>query len=243
MYAEAFELPRDLQAFRALHTATETVVHVHLDQNAHIVSSLFHDALYDHAHQAHTVLKRAAKTVVPVVGVWREELADQVAVAGVDLDAVEASTARQADCIAEIVHEGVNLVLAQRACKRRGVEVETSGSPDGHASAGGPVSHIAAVPQLDGCLRPLGMHGVGDFPQRGYDLLAHPQLAVERQAAPVHGSVCQRGHPHPSPGHGHMVVHQVLRGFVAVGHILEGSRSDDAVAERHRTYFHRSKDI
>ena len=233
MDPQPLQLAGDLQAFRALHAAPEPVVHVHLDEHAHVISGRLHHAADHQLHQAHPVLQASAETVAAVVGIRREELADEVAVARVDLDAVEARCAGEFHRMAEILHQGQDLVFAQGAHESRRIQVESRRRAHGHAPAGRPVGHVAAVPQLDGRLRPLGVDGVRDVPQRRDDLLAHPELAVERQAAPAHGSIGERGHPHPAPGHGHMVIFQVLRRLVAVGHVLERSRADDPVAQGH----------
>ena len=86
-----------LQGLVQLHAAAEAVAHVHLDDDGHVGAGGLHDLLHHHVHEAHAVLQRAAEEVVPVVGGGGEELADEVAVAGVYLDGIEPGFAGQSD--------------------------------------------------------------------------------------------------------------------------------------------------
>ena len=101
---------------------------------------------------------------------------------GVYLHAVESRLARQVHSVTEVLYQLHYLVLAQRACEGGGVEIEAAGGAHGHASAGGTVRHVAAVPQLDGSLGAVGVDGVRQFLQFRDDFLPHPELAVEGKA-------------------------------------------------------------
>ena len=144
--AQALQLLSHLQALLRLHSAAEAVVHIHLYHHAHIVPGGLHHFLDHHPHKAHSVLQAAAELVLAPVGIWRQELADQVAVAGVDFHAVKAGLARQVYRIAKVRHYLQYLFFAQGADEGGGVQVEASGGAHRHTSAGGPVRHIAAVP-------------------------------------------------------------------------------------------------
>ena len=145
-----------------------------------------------------------------MIGIRREELADQVAVAGVDLHTVESRLPGKCDGVAEVLDQPLDLVLAQGAGKGRRIKVEAAGGADGGAAAGAAVRHIAAMAELDGRLGALFVDGIRNFPKCGNDLLAHPKLPVKGEAAPVHGGISQRGHPHPTARDGHVVVLQIL---------------------------------
>ena len=123
-----------------------------------------------------------------------------------------------------------------------GVDVESSRGAHRCATAGGAVRHIAAVSQLDRAFGSLGVYGVGYALQARDYLFSHPELTVERQAAAVYGCVGKGGHPNSATGHSHMVVIQVLRRTVTIGHVLECGRTDNAVAQCHRADFNWSED-
>ena len=94
-------------------------MHIHLHHYPEVVARHLHHLTDDHLHQAHPVLKAPAEAVVPVVGIGREELADQVAVARVDLHTVETGLPGQGDGVTEVLHQGGNLVFAQFAHEGR----------------------------------------------------------------------------------------------------------------------------
>ena len=176
-----------------------------------------------------------------MIGIRREKLADQIAVPRMDFHAVEAGFAGQIHRMAEIFHQRVNLRHAQTTHESRRIEIEAAGSAHRHTAAGRPVRHVAAMAQLNSAFRTGGMHRIGNAFEAGHDRFPHPELAVERQTAPVDGSISQRGHPHPAPRHGYMIVIQVLRRTVAVGHVFESGRADDSVAQRHGADGHRAE--
>ena len=225
-----------LEALGLLHSAFESVVHVHLDDDSHIVSGNLHYLVDYQAHKAHSVIQAPAKFVLPPVGVRGEELADEVAVAGVDFDTVESCLAGELHGVSEILDYGEDLVLLEGSGKGRGVEVQSAGGPDRGASAGRAVSHIAAVAELYGCLGAFGVYGVGELPKFRDYLLAHPELPVEREPAAADGGIGYRGHTYASARNGGVVVKQVLRRTVVVCHILKSCRADDSVAQRYRPY-------
>ena len=197
-------------------------MHVHLDYHAHVVAGGFHDLLHHELHEAHAVLEAASELVAAVVGVGREELADQVAVAGVDLHAVESGLAGEVHGMAEVVGDAEYLVLAQSAHEGGGVEVEAGRGPDGGAAAGGAVGHVAAVAELYGGLGALGVDCIGEFAELGHYLLTHPELGVEGESRTRHRGVGHGGHPHAAVCDCGVVVEQVLRRTVVVCHVLEG---------------------
>ena len=101
MDSEALQFLGHLEALGPLHAFLETVVHVHLDNHSDVVACSLHHLADDHAHEAHPVLERPAELVMAVVGVRREELADQIAVSRMYLHAVETGFPGEVDSIAE----------------------------------------------------------------------------------------------------------------------------------------------
>ena len=154
MNAETLQLLCHKKAFGFLHPATETVEHVDFDYHGHVVASGVHHFLDDQAHEAHAVVEAAAPTVVAVVGIGGKELADEVAVSGVDFDAVETGLTGKIDSIAEVVDSLEDFGFGHGADESGRVEIESGGGTDGRLAAGGAVCHIAAMAQLDGGLGP-----------------------------------------------------------------------------------------
>ena len=154
--------------------------------------------------------------------------------ARVDLHAVEARLPGQVHRLPEIIDNGGDIFLRERPVEGGRIEVEAAGSADGQAAAVAPVGHVAAVAQLDGSLGALRMDGVRDAPEARDDFFPHPQLPVEGKAALAHGGIGQGGHSHPAARDGGMIVIELLRRAVAVSHVLERGRADDAVAKGKR---------
>ena len=85
MGPQLLELAGDEDAFVDFDASFESVAHVGLDDDSHVVTGRLHHLLHAHAHEAHAVVERTAVLVATVVGIGREELADEVAVSGVNL--------------------------------------------------------------------------------------------------------------------------------------------------------------
>ena len=103
-----------------------------------------------------------------------------------DLHAVETRLPGQVHGMAEIFDKAVDLTDFQASGESGRIEVEPARSADRHASAGGTVRHVAAMPELDGAFSALPVHRIGNPPEAGNNLLAHPKLSVKGQAAAVH---------------------------------------------------------
>ena len=207
-------------------------MHVDLHHHAQVIFGLAHHLLDDKAHETHPVVEAAAELVVTVVGVRREKLADQVAMTRMDLHTVEPRLTSQVHGMAEVLHQPVDLLFAQLADKGRRIEVKASRGAHGGATASGAVCHVATMSQLDGGFGTFGMDGIRQLLQLRHNLLAHPQLPVERKSRTVHRGVGHRGHAHAATGHRQVIVEQILRRPVAIGHILKSRRADQPVAQR-----------
>ena len=179
MHAKLFQFPGDDDTVVAVHATLEAVEHVGLDHHGHVVAGDTHHLFDDEFHETHPVVKDAAKLIVTVVGVGRQELTDEVAVSRMDLHAVEACLAGEVDSLAEIKDEGINLFLTQLSDESRRIHVEATRGAHRHAAAGGTVRHITAMSQLDGGLGAIAVDSIGEALQVGDNLFAHPKLAVE----------------------------------------------------------------
>ena len=97
--------------------------------------------------EAHAVLERAAVGVGPAVAAGREELVDQVAVAAVDLDSVEAAGRRVARAAREVVDQLADLLDLERL--RRLVIVGHDARRPGGQPRPGAVVDAAVVRELE----------------------------------------------------------------------------------------------
>ena len=135
---------------------------------------------HDLAHDAQAVLEGAAVGVRAAVGMRRQELGEQIAVGGVDLDAVEARRLTAHGGRREGVDDPGDLVEAQRSRMRAHHRLEDRRRRDGLLDAGVADDQLAtAVAELGDELRAVAMTRVGD-PREPRD----PVVGV-RRAHPV----------------------------------------------------------
>ena len=233
--SQALEFLGHFDALRSLHTAFEAVVHIDFDNHAHIVPC--HTQYLGHhlTHKAHTVVQAAAIFVVTVIGIGRQELADEVAVARVNLDAVETGLTRQLHGFAEVFHQLFDFVFAQATDKGRRIGIEARRRTDGRASAGRTVGHIAAVAQLNGSLGTFRVDSIRQFLQFRNNLFPHPQLTVEGQTGLADSGIGDGRHSDTASRNGRMIVEQGLRGGIVGRHIFKSRGTDHAVSQGHRT--------
>ena len=181
---------------------------------------------------------RAASTAserhirVPVVGVGRKKLRNQVAVSGVYLYRVESRLVSRVYGTSEILGHLPDLAASHAPYRGVCVEVEAGRSADRHLAGSGPVGHVSAVADLNGGGAAFVVDGVGNVAQAGNDLGPKPQLLVERQSAAADGSVGQRGHAHAAAGHGNVVLLELFGGAKVLAHRLKRGGTDRAVAQR-----------
>ena len=119
----------------------------------------------DGAGEAGAVLHRSAELVVAPVELGAQERAQQVVVADVDLDAVEAGLRRPASAARAVVLG--DALDAGRRRPRAGACPWASGRPRarGRGAVGAGVGHRAGVADLGRRGRALGVHGVGQTAQ------------------------------------------------------------------------------
>ena len=136
--------------------------------------------------KAAAVLERPAVAVLPAIGPRGEELAEQVAVARVDLYRVEARLARQQRGADEVARLLGDVGLGHLAAERHAEEAQFAAGAERPAADDPRAGEEPAVPQLDRRRRAFPVHGVGEGPQSGQDLGAHPQFVAERPAVVAH---------------------------------------------------------
>ena len=236
------EFARDFEGLRDLDTSLETVLHIVLYYQGHIVAGrCFAHLIHTEVHKAHPVLQAAAELIVAVVGVRREELRDEVAVAGVQLDGIDARFVSDVNRFAEVLYDFVNLAAAQPSDESRRIEVEAGRSSHRELACGEPVGHIAAVAYLDADGRAFCVDGVGHIAHRRDNLVTQPELAVEGDGAAVDCRVGERGHRYSASCDAYVVVLEFLCRRKILSHRLEGRAADNPVLELEWTELERSE--
>ena len=87
------------------------------------------------------------------------------------------------------------------------------------------------------------MYCFGEATQFGHYFGAHPELAVETEAAAGYSSVGNGGHADAAASHSSVVVEQLLAWLVARTHVFESCGPDGAVAKGDRTYLAGSENL
>ena len=113
--SEAFDLLGYRKAILNFHASLEAVAHIGLHDDTHIAAGCLHHLFQTHTHETHAGIKIASEFIATAVGIWRKELGDQIAVAGMHLNAVKPRVAGGAHRIAEVAGHLPEFVLAQSA--------------------------------------------------------------------------------------------------------------------------------
>ena len=214
----------------------QTVAHVHLNDNGHIVLGSLHNLFDTHGHEAHAVFERTSVLVLAMVEVGVEELVNEITMSAMYLHAIKTSLASKVYGIAKLLCQFGQLLLAQTAYDGGRIEVETCAGTHRDATADVLVAHVATMSQLNTCRGTSLVYGIGKFLQAGYYLGTHYQLTVETQSALRNGGVCYCGHTHTTTRHAGVIVEELLAGLVSRAHALEGSTAYGAVSQGERTY-------
>lgn len=224
-----------LEAFVQIESAPESVPHVRLHDDGHVVPGRRQRLAEAHVHETHPVLERAAVFVFAAVRVRRQELADQVSVPGVHFYRVEPCFAGQVHGRAESAGHVGDFACAHASHEGGGVDVEARRGRDRRAAADRAVRHVAAVADLDTGGGSLAVDRVGDAPQTGDDLGPQPQLVRERQPVARDRGIGERRHADASGRDAAVILVQHVRRRVAVAHALERGCADRTVAQGQRS--------
>jgi hypothetical protein len=157
--------PDHLDAVVSLQTAAEPVLHVQLGRDSGAVPGPGADGLDRLARETGAPIDVPAVLVPATVGPRRQELAEQVAVADVDLDGVEACLDGQPASGFEVAEQPVEVLLGRSLGERHGSRRERAGWAQGrlpgHVRRGEP----PGVPQLDTRGSALRVDGICQAPQ------------------------------------------------------------------------------
>ena len=109
-----------------------------------------------------------------MVGVGREELADQVAMSGMNLNGIHPCFTSQVHGLPIGSGHRWKLRGVQPTHEGWGVEIESAGCTNRGTPADAFVRHVSTVPQLDGSSGSLFVDRIGQLTQPRDNLLAHP---------------------------------------------------------------------
>ena len=146
--------------FQAIATI-KAVTHVGFYDHGNLPGCTFHHLVHAQPHEVHSVVERATKAVPSLVGVWRQELAYQVSVAGMNLNAVKTCIYRQLDRRAEVFSHFMYLIDGHAMHKRRRIHVETARSRNRHSSRSRLVRHVPTVSKLYRHFGSFPVDGIG----------------------------------------------------------------------------------
>ena len=198
--------------------------------NVKLVMGLY-NRIGDNTISADNPLQAVKCSLDEYIKIYGKELGNQISVARMHLHAVEACLNEKFRRRAESLGHFFYLSLVHAVHEGGGVEVEARGCAQRHASASAPVRHVAAVTQLDGSLCSLGVDGVSQFSQFGYDFGADPQLVLEAQSALAYCGIGYGSHSYAAAGNCRMIIEQFLARTVAGAHRLKCGRTYCPVAQ------------
>ena len=115
----------DADALLYFQTRLEAVVHIGFYYNRHIIACVFHDLCHDLVHETHTVFERTSVLIATAVGIWREELRNQITVTRVNLNAVKATFAAEIHSMTKRLDYLFDLHFLEFAVERWRIKVET----------------------------------------------------------------------------------------------------------------------
>ena len=214
----------------------DTVIKVRLGEDRSLRTDGFAYRAHHLEREAHAVLERPAVGVAATIAMRAEELAEEVAMAEMHLDRVEAGHEGTARSTNEVPLGPFEILGAHRAREGHalqgtiGVERErrTEGALPTETFV---LAEATTVPHLEHRGGPFAVYGLGDAAQRADRVVAHHHLVGERAPLGRDRAVGHRGHAHAAARQLDVVALQHLAGEAAHDHALVGGGLDDPVAQ------------
>ena len=122
--AKTLQFLRNANAFGEIIPPLESITHIGLDYNGNFAVGSTQHLVDAEAHKLHTLIERAAPTVVAMIRVGGEKLTDEIAMTGMDFHTVEAGILGEAYGIAKLYCHLANLFIAHTANDGGRIEVE-----------------------------------------------------------------------------------------------------------------------
>ena len=226
--------------FRYLNTLFDTdafpavIPHVGFDDYRHIVTGVRHHFVQHLVHETNAVLERASVFIMTMIGTRSDELREQIGMPRMNLHAVKTALTRPVNRLAEFLHEILDLRYFQTTVDSRTIEIKPGISTHRHAMTGIEMRHISAVSQLNACLRPLGMNGIGHLLHVRNDFGANIELSIKRHTTQIHSAICDSRHSYTAACDTNMVVLQFLCRRICARHVLKSSAADNTIPQRNR---------
>ncbi len=232
--SNAFQDCGDLRELGCLQAGPQRQVvgAVHLDDDRELGADARLDRAQHLAQEPGATLDRAAVHVGAPVGIRREELAHEVAVRGVDLNAVEAGLLAALGRFRVTPDEALDLRQRERARTRPRHELRLPGGGDRLGQPGEARHHLPpAVVELREHLRAVRMHSVGE-PLETWDLVVviRADLPRRRLAVEVDVDVARYDERRAALRHRQIEVDQLRRDEAVVGSAGLGGCSLDQTA-------------
>ena len=228
------EHDRHIDAVGHVEAAGHAVGHVELGGHGHAVARPLTDRGHHLAREPGPVLERPTPPVVPAVEPGTQEGAQQVVVAQVDLEAVEAGFHGRGRRAPVVVGDAGDVGVRGRPRQgTRGAEAAARRQRRGAVGPG--VGHRAGVADLG---RGQGAGVVDGRREPGQSVEGRrTQLDAVPVGAPLgrDGQVGHRGHGHAAPGHPLVEGDQLVAHLPLRADALEGGGLDDAVLQGERT--------
>ncbi len=212
----------------------EAVLHVELGPDRDAAAGRLPHGCHDAARIARAILEAAAVLVAAAVVVGREELAQQVPVADVHLEPVEARVDRQPRRRREVVLDPVEVGVGHRARETLGVDAERAGRAERALAGRFRIGEPARVSELDRGFRARGVDRVGETREPVARRRPHPDLILERAAVGGDRAIGERRHGDAACGELAMPVDERVGHEPVLGARLVGRAFHDAVPERDR---------
>ena len=172
--AVVLQHPGELEALVVLEAAGDAVVHVDLGGDGHLVAHRGPHCLHGLATESGPVVEGSAPGVGALVEVGAEEGAEQVVVAEVDLDGVEADVGGEAGGPGVVVGDAGDVGVGGGADDPHGQGVEPLAGGERRGPVGPGVGHRPGVADLGAGSGALVVDGVGEPAQAGHRLGAKP---------------------------------------------------------------------
>ena len=227
--AVVLQHPGEFEALVVFEAAGDAVVHVDLGGDGQLVAHRRSHCLNGLAGEPGPVVEGAAPGVGALVEVGAQERAEQVVVAEVDLDGVEATVRSEASGPGVVVGDAGDVGIGGGADDPYGEGVEPLARRQRLGFVGPRVGHRPGVADLgaDGCA--LVVDGVGEAAQASHGLGAQPDALGVGAALGSHGQIGHGGHAGAACGHRPVVVDELRRDQRLGHHTLERSGLDDPV--------------
>ena len=156
---------------------------------------------------------------------------------GVYLNAIETRLVSSLNGTTKILGHRLYLARLQAAMERRRIEIKSVRGRYWKTTSRLPVSHITAVTNLNTHCRTLLMHRIGNIAQLRHNLIAQPELRIERHSATIDRRVGQCSHTYTTASNADVIVLQRLGRTEILTHRLECRRANRTVTERNRAQF------